>query len=47
MGLSRQLGNMARFWLSRHAMFRELSGAIGHITAQFRAGHLPAGEFAR
>lgn len=41
------LGNMARFWLSRHAMFRELSGAIGHITAQFRAGHLPAGEFAR
>jgi Hemerythrin HHE cation binding domain len=41
------LGDMARFWLSRHAMFRELSGAIGHITAQFRAGHLPAGEFAR
>ena len=41
------LGDMARFWLSRHTMFRELSGSIGHITAQFRAGHLPAGEFAR
>lgn len=31
------LGDMARFWLSRHTMFRELSGSIGHITAQFRA----------
>ena len=30
------LGEMARFWLSRHAMFRELSGAIEQITAQFR-----------
>ncbi|HET9688445.1 MAG TPA: hemerythrin domain-containing protein [Pseudolabrys sp.] len=41
------LGDMARFWLSRHAMFRELSNAIGQITAQFRAGQLPPTEFAR
>jgi iron-sulfur cluster repair protein YtfE (RIC family) len=41
------LGDMARFWLSRHAMFRELSGAIEQVTAQFRAGHLPPAEFAR
>ena len=41
------LGEMARFWLSRHVMFRELSGAIGQIAAQFRAGQLPPEEFAR
>jgi hypothetical protein len=41
------LGEMARFWLSRHAMFRELSGAIEQITAQFRAQVLPPAEFAR
>jgi Hemerythrin HHE cation binding domain len=41
------LGDMARFWLSRHAMFRELSGGIGQITAQFRAGQIPPAEFAR
>ena len=41
------LGEMARFWLSRHAMFRELSNAIGQITAQFRAGQLPPAEFGR
>jgi iron-sulfur cluster repair protein YtfE (RIC family) len=41
------LGDMSRFWLSRHAMFRELSGAIEQITPQFRAGHLPPPEFAR
>ena len=40
------LGDMARFWLSRHAMFRELSGTIEQITAQFRAGQLPPAEFA-
>ena len=32
------LGDMARFWLSRHAMFRELAGMIEAIEAQFRAG---------
>jgi hemerythrin-like domain-containing protein len=41
------LGEMARFWLSRHAMFRELSGAIEQIAALFRAGKLPPEEFAR
>ena len=41
------LGEMARFWLSRHAMFRELSAAIEQITAQFRAQVLPPADFAR
>jgi hypothetical protein len=41
------LGDMARFWLSRHAMFRELSGTIEQITAQFRSGQLQPAEFAR
>ena len=41
------LGDMARFWLSRHAMFRELSAAISSIAAQFRSGRLPPAEFAR
>src|SRR6185437_2310709 len=40
------LAEMARFWLSRHVMFRELSVAIGDISTQFQAGHLPAAEFA-
>jgi hypothetical protein len=41
------LGDMARFWLSRHAMFRELSTAIDEITSQFRSGRLLPAEFAR
>ena len=41
------LGEMARFWLSRHAMFRELSIAIQQIAALFRAGQLPPEQFAR
>ena len=41
------LGEMARFWLSRHAMFRELSRAIEQVTEQFRVGNLPPAEFAR
>ncbi len=41
------LGEMARFWLSRHAMFRELAGMIEAIEAQFRAGTLSAAEFSR
>lgn len=36
------LGEMAQFWLSRHAMFRELSGMIADIEARFRDGALPA-----
>ncbi len=39
------LGEMARFWLSRHAMFRELSGNIGQVTAGFLKGDLPAADF--
>jgi hypothetical protein len=41
------LGEMARFWLSRHAMFRELSAAIEQLAVHFRAGRLPPEEFAR
>lgn len=41
------LGDMARFWLSRHAMFRELSGLLTGIAADFREGRLPAVEFPR
>jgi len=41
------LGTMARFWLSRHAMFRELSAMIEEIATQFRAGAMPAAEFPR
>ena len=45
-GAHANLGGMTRFWLSRHAMFRELSAAIEEITPQFRAGQLPPAEFA-
>jgi iron-sulfur cluster repair protein YtfE (RIC family) len=41
------LGGMARFWLSRHAMFRELSGMLGTIERDFRAGTLKAPDFPR
>jgi hypothetical protein len=41
------LGEMARFWLSRHVMFRELSAAIEQVTAQFRAQVLQPAEFAQ
>ncbi|HEX3598660.1 MAG TPA: hemerythrin domain-containing protein [Lacipirellulaceae bacterium] len=41
------LGGMARFWLSRHAMFRELSATIEDITVKFRAGQLQPVEFVR
>ena len=41
------LGEMARFWLSRHAMFRELSGNIEQVTADFLKGDVPAAEFPR
>jgi hemerythrin-like domain-containing protein len=41
------LGEMARFWLSRHAMFRELSSAIDQIAANFRTGKLPPEQYAR
>jgi hemerythrin-like domain-containing protein len=41
------LGEMARFWLSRHAMFRELATMIAAIDAQFREGTLSPAEFPR
>jgi hemerythrin-like domain-containing protein len=41
------LGEMARFWLSRHAMFRELAAMIREIETQFRDGALPPAEFSR
>jgi hypothetical protein len=41
------LGAMARFWLSRHDMFRELAAMIQTIETQFRAGALSAAEFPR
>src|SRR5476651_1257118 len=41
------LGEMARFWLSRHDMFRELATMISGIEAQYRSGELPAAEFPR
>jgi Hemerythrin HHE cation binding domain len=41
------LGEMARFWLSRHAMFRELAAAIQAVETQFREGTLSPVEFPR
>jgi len=41
------LGEMARFWLSRHDMFRELATMIQTIEAQFRVGMLSSAEFPR
>ena len=41
------LGEMARFWLSRHDMFRELATMIQTIETQFRAGALTPTEFPR
>jgi len=41
------LGEMARFWLSRHDMFRELAAMIQGVEAQFRDGSLSAAQFPR
>jgi iron-sulfur cluster repair protein YtfE (RIC family) len=41
------LGEMARFWLSRHDMFRELSTRIEDAAAQFHAGEISAAQFPR
>jgi iron-sulfur cluster repair protein YtfE (RIC family) len=41
------LGEMARFWLSRHVMFRELADKIERIAGDFRAGALAPAEFPR
>jgi iron-sulfur cluster repair protein YtfE (RIC family) len=39
------LGDMARFWLQRHDMFRELGDALQSATQAFRAGHATAQDF--
>ena len=41
------LGEMARFWLSRHAMFRGLSDMIRTIEIRFREGGLSPEQFPR
>ena len=39
------LGQMARFWLDRHNMFRELGGALSDATTKFREGNVTPQEF--
>jgi iron-sulfur cluster repair protein YtfE (RIC family) len=41
------LGQMARFWLSRHNMFRELTAMLEDASAGFRDGKTAAPEFAQ
>jgi len=41
------LGEMARFWLSRHDMFRDLASMIRDIETEFRSGALAPAEFPR
>lgn len=38
-------GTLTRFWLGRHAMFRELSGALVVATSELREGRVDAGAF--
>jgi hypothetical protein len=38
------LGAVGRFWLQRHAMFRELGGMLENAMAAFREGQVPARE---
>ena len=39
------LGAMARFWLQRHDMFREIGAALEQATAAFREGTATAADF--
>jgi hemerythrin-like domain-containing protein len=39
------LGAMAQFWLSRHAMFREIGAALEEAAAAFRDGTASAADF--
>src|SRR5258708_2059017 len=39
------LGAMARFWLQRHDMFREIAAALTDATTAFRAGTATAQDF--
>ncbi len=41
------LGAMARFWLSRHDMFRELAAHTEGVEAQFRSGALAPADLPR
>jgi iron-sulfur cluster repair protein YtfE (RIC family) len=41
------IGEWVPFWLSRHALFRELSGMIGEIGNRFRAGAVGPAELPR
>ncbi len=41
------LGGLARFWLDRHAAFRELGGTLQAATTDFREGRLAADGFRR
>lgn len=41
----RNLGEMARFWLERHGMFRELGAAMADGSASFRADQIAAKPF--
>lgn len=40
------LGEMATFWLSRHAMFRELGAMLDEAAERFRADAIDARQFA-
>lgn len=39
------LGSMARFWLQRHDMFREIAEALAQASAAFRDGTASAADF--
>lgn len=39
------LGQTARFWLQRHALFRELGGTLQRATTEFRENKTPAQQF--
>ncbi len=39
------LGDMARFWLARHEMFRELSQALVQAAGALREGDVPPDQF--
>lgn len=40
------LGDMATFWLARHAMFRDLGAMLAQAAAQFREGGIETRAFA-
>lgn len=42
----RNLGDMARFWLSRHEIFRDLGAALRTTTSELVAGRIEPREFA-